>query len=290
MNPEEILKNRNIQYRYSGADLVIRCLNPEHEDKNPSMRIDKFTGKFNCLSCGYSGSVYKLFNIHKNLLDVRVLNLKEKMRKLNKIKIHIPLGAEKFVEEYRDIQGETFKKFNAFTLPNDKDFDGRIVFPITDINDDIVCFQGRYLYSKASPKYIIKPNNVELPLYPSSPNIIEGSIILVEGLFDMLNLYDKGLTNTVATFGVTLTSKSDRNNFKLKNKFAQYKMQGVSKIYIMFDGDDAGRNGAKKLFNALKDTFIVEILELEDGTDPGSLSTEDINSIKDYLYAKSSNS
>ena len=34
-----------------GKDYVVSCLNPEHDDKNPSMRIDQITGIFNCFSC-----------------------------------------------------------------------------------------------------------------------------------------------------------------------------------------------------------------------------------------------
>ena len=287
MTPEEILKNKNIKYTTSGADLVVHCLNPEHEDNNPSMRIDRISGKYNCFSCGYSGSIYKLFNIHRNLLDVRVLNLKEKIRRINKPKLQMPLGAEYFCESYRDITVSTYNKFNAFTLPGDKEWDGRLVFPITDISNEIICFHGRYLYSKTSPKYMTKPEKTRLPLFPAMPEIIAGSIILVEGLFDMLNLYDKGLTNAVCCFGTQLTSKSDKNNFKLKNRFSHYKMQGVSSIYIMFDGDAAGNIGANKLYNALKDNYIVETLTLEEGTDPGSLSIDDVNKIKEYLYERS---
>ena len=289
MTPEEILQNRGIKYSYSGGDLLVRCLNPDHEDKHPSMRIDKFSGKYNCFSCGYSGNIYKLFDIHWNLLDVRVINLLDKIRKINKPKLHIPLGAEKVEEEYRDISVETLQHFEAFTMPGDKTWDGRIVFPIKDINDDIRCFQGRFLYSKLKPKYLTKPEGAELPLFPASPDIIEGSIILVEGLFDMLRLYDNGLTNTVCAFGVSLTSKSDKHNVRLKKRFAQYKLQGINKIYIMFDGDKAGREGANKLREALKDNYIVEVLELDEGVDPGSLSTKDINSLRNYLYGSCSN-
>lgn len=290
MTPEEILKNKGINYRYSGADLLVNCLNPEHEDNNPSMRIDKFSGKFGCFSCGYSGSIYQLFNIYRNLLDVRVANLKEKIKKINKPKLHMPLGAEPFTDNYRDIKASTFEAFGAYTLPGDRDFDGRLVFPITDINDDIVCFQGRYLYSKVSPKYMTRPEGTTLPLFPAAPKLIDNSIIIVEGLFDMLNLYDKGLTNAVATFGTSVTSKSDRMNLGVKSKFSPYKMQGVNKIYIMFDGDESGTRGAKRLFEALKDTFIVEILELPEGDDPGGMSEEDILTLKDYLYGENSNS
>ena len=288
MTPEDILKNKNVYYRYSGGDLLIHCLNPEHEDNNPSLRVDKLTGKYHCFSCGFSGNIYKYFGIHKNITDIKVVNLKAKIEKILSAKIHIPINAEYYKGSHRGISFETLEAFKAFTLPGDKEFDGRIIFPITNIHGEVICFVARYLFSDLEPKYIVKPKNVSPPLFPSSPSIIEGSIILVEGIFDMLNLYDKGLKNTVCTFGVSLTSKNDRNNFKLKNRFAQYKLQGVSKLYILFDGDKPGKDGAKKLFEALKDNYIVEILELPEDRDPGSLTEKEVKKLKETLYEKNS--
>jgi hypothetical protein len=50
MNVDEILHKHKIVYRNQGADYVVACLNPEHDDSNPSMRIDKITGIFFVLS------------------------------------------------------------------------------------------------------------------------------------------------------------------------------------------------------------------------------------------------
>ena len=53
MNVEELIQKKKIPYRLQGADIVVGCLNPEHDDSNPSMRIDKITGIFHCFSCGF---------------------------------------------------------------------------------------------------------------------------------------------------------------------------------------------------------------------------------------------
>jgi DNA primase len=291
LNVEELLQDKNIQYKYSGGDLVIKCLNPEHDDTNPSMRVDKITGKFHCFSCGFGGNIYKLFRIQNDIINSKILELKEKISAFNTPRLNIPLSADIFNLEFRGIKGETYSRFKAFRDINDKDFEGRIVFPVLDAQDNIICFHGRYMYSDADPKYLTKPSKVKLPLYPAYPDeIINGSIILVEGFFDMLNLYDKGLKNAVCSFGVSLVSRADKGNAKLKRKFSHLKLQGVSKIYILFDGDKAGRDGAKKLKEALKDSYSTEILDLDDGVDPGSLNQEDVNYIKSYLYDKNSNS
>jgi len=285
MTPEELLKSKNINFKYSSSDLVVNCLSPEHEDKNPSMRIDKITGIFNCLSCGFSGSLFRYFNKEQNLLDIRIQNIKNKIKKLVKEKIYKPLTAINFEKEYRNISAETFKHFEAFTDNESKDLEGRIAFPIYDINDDIEFIHARYINSDIDPKYINLPANVEKTLYPIKvyePN--KGFIILVEGFFDMLNLWDKGIKNIACTFGSSLVGKKDIGNVKVINKFSQYKLQGINKLYILFDGDKAGRIGAKKLREALKNSYIIEILDLEEGKDPGKLSTKEIEIIRDYIY------
>lgn len=284
MNTEELLNQKNISFRYSGADLLIRCLSPEHEDKNPSLRIDKITGIFKCVSCGFSGNIFKHYNIEQNILDIKISNIKNKISRINKPKLYIPLSALPFEDTYRDISKETYIRFNAFTDPNDKDFDGRIIFPLIDITEEIVVFHSRYIYSELSPKYFNKPSNNSLPLFPPVPDeIINGTIILVEGFFDMLNLWDKGLKNTVCIFGASSLSNKDRNN-SVVNKFAQYKLQGVNKLIIILDGDKAGQTGASNLETALKSNYIIQKIELSEGTDPGSMTQKDVDKLKEYLY------
>ena len=59
MNVEDLLVDKKIPYYAKGKDYLVQCLNPEHDDNNPSMRIDQITGIFNCFSCGFKGSIYQ---------------------------------------------------------------------------------------------------------------------------------------------------------------------------------------------------------------------------------------
>lgn len=284
MDTEELLKSKNVYFKYSGGDLLVNCFNPEHEDNNPSMRIDKITGIFNCLSCGFTGNIFKYYETEINLLHIKAQKLKQKIAKINVQRLSIPLSAVPFEDEYRGISANTFKRFEAFTC-DDKEYEGRIVFPIYDITGDILLFNARYLYSDLEPKYINLPRHIEKPYYPTVPDeIINGSIILVEGLFDLLNLWDKGLRNVVCVFGSTIVSKKDRGNVNLVHKFSKYKLQGVNKLILLFDGDKAGRDGAKKLMTALKNNYIIEIYDLEEGKDPGQLTTKEVIKLKEDLY------
>ena len=79
MNVEELIQKKKIMYRQQGADFVVHCLNPEHDDSNPSMRIDKITGIFHCFSCGYKGSIFKYFDTPVSFLEQKRARLKSKI-------------------------------------------------------------------------------------------------------------------------------------------------------------------------------------------------------------------
>jgi DNA primase len=97
-------------------------------------------------------------------------------------------------------------------------------------------------------------------------------------MFDMLNLYDNGCENTVCAFG-TKTLQNDT-----KQKLLPFRAQGITHIYLLFDGDEAGTSAARDLKPVLEaEGFVVEIIDLPDGTDPGDLDAENVRSIAEYV-------
>ncbi len=95
----------------------------------------------------------------------------------------------------------------------------------------------------------------------------------------MLSLRDKGL-ESVCAFGSTLVSKSDYGNQKVIKRFSNFKLQGVNRIFICFDGDIAGSTGAKKLKSALDNNYNVEIITLPKDMDPGGITDKEFNKLK----------
>jgi DNA primase len=294
MDVKELLDEKRIAYRNSAKDYIISCLNPEHEDRNPSMRIDKLTGVFHCFSCGFAGDIFNYYGVAKpNVVNIKVSQLLEKISKLIEKKLKIPLNAVYYNSDYRNISKDTYRHFSAFTV--DKllgiDMEGRIIFPIKDIQGRITNFHGRYLFSDLDPRYKSLPENTPIPLFPAVVEPIADSIILVEGFFDMLNLYDKGLRNVVCAFGTNIGSVKKKEKQKQNlERLLQYKYQGINKIYIMFDGDKAGRESAKNLKAYASPTFQTETIDLPDGMDPGKLTQEDVDKLRGILYGGSSTS
>ena len=149
---------------------------------------------------------------------------------------------------------------------------------LVEMTNKVQVFVGRHTLSNGNPKYLNYPSGVELPVHPSYLKQREKSIILVEGIFDMLNLYDKGIKNSICCFGTNTLQNS------LKQKLMPFKAQGVTHIFVLFDGDDAGQKAAKHLKPILEENeFIVEIIKLPDNIDPGELSKEYIDSIREYI-------
>lgn len=272
---DELLTAQGIEFRPSGKDYLIRCLNPEHEDRNPSLRIDKTTGIFNCLSCGYSGNLFNHFGEKPDWLQIKRERLKATISsKLAETSgLTIPDNAVPFDQDWRGISGTTFRKFEAFQHSN-PEFIGRVVFPVRSITNKIVAFCGRH-QGQADPKYLFHPSGAKLPLFPIVKPV-QGRIVLVEGILDMINLHDKGLTNAVCAFGVN-TVTADKLNI--------LKIQGVSGIDIFFDNDDAGQNGATKLKDLLeRNEMTSNNITFGKNKDPGELTALQVIKLKETLY------
>lgn len=275
---ELLSKNGHIP-KISGRDYVIRCLNPEHDDSNPSFRIDRVTGIAHCFSCGFKTNIFKHFGVFTNPVPIKIAKLKQKLQDLmiTTNGLDFPVGATPWLKPFRGISVKTLKQFEAFYTAQVEQLQDRIVFPIKDVTSKTQVFVARHTLSQGNPRYVNYPRGVQMPLYPQRlPNT--QNLILVEGIFDMLNLWDKGLPVAVATFG-TNTLNSDA-----QEKLLPYKAQGITKIWIMFDGDEAGRTAARALEPIIQDCgFLVEQIHLADDQDPGELSAEDVTSIKNYI-------
>ena len=276
----DLIQKNGLQFQVSGRDYLIKCLNPEHPDTNPSFRVDRVSGIAHCFSCGFKTNIFKYYGVFTNPIPIKIAKLKEKLQDLKTqvTGLDLPAGATPYTKTFRGISAQTLKHFEAFYTHQVEKLQDRIIFPIRDITGKTVAYVARHTLSNGNPRYINYPSKVQLPVFP--PQVPAGykSLVLVEGVFDMLNLYDKGLKNVTCTFG-TNTLQADT-----KLKLLPFKAQGISHIYILFDGDDAGKKAAQILKPIIEESeFIVEIVKLPDDTDPGNLDQLDVQSIAEYI-------
>ena len=274
----ELLEEKKIPYKVSTRDFVVRCLNPEHDDSNPSMRIDRVTGIYNCFSCGFKGNVFKFFDAPSNPLDIKRESFRRKVqeKRSDSIGLNFPSDAIMYNMAHRNISEETFKDFDCF-ISSHSHFEGRYCFPIRDIRGKIVAFNNRAQSPPQVPKYLFEPAGAVLPLYPARVKPIKGRVILVEGIYDVLNLYDKGLRNVVCCFGT--------RNINTE-KLTLLKMQGVTQIDIFFDPDDAGLDAQNRVIELCESVGLLHygIKIRKELGDAGALTHEHVKRLKERLY------
>ena len=109
MNVETLLTDKQIYFMPKGGDFLVRCLNPDHEDRNPSMRIDQITGIFNCFSCGFKGNLFYYFGERANQLQQRRELFKKKLlqKRSESVGLSFPQNSMPYVGNWMDIRTET---------------------------------------------------------------------------------------------------------------------------------------------------------------------------------------
>ena len=155
-------------------------------------------------------------------------------------------------------------------------FYGCAVFPIFDENKDCVGLYGRRLEVNSE----LRTKNSELThLYLPGPrrgvfNFQAAkrakSIILAESIIDALTLYNAGFKDVLPCYGV--------NGFTRDHLDLLFCSQ-VKEVYICFDLDDAGKEGAEKIAGQLKEKSIEPyIMQLPEVPLPPAVDKVDINS------------
>ncbi len=143
-------------------------------------------------------------------------------------------------------------------------FRSRLMFPIKDVQDRVIAFGGRVL-DDSKPKYINSPENI---VYSKGRNLFglniakksgKDKIIMVEGYMDAISLYQRGITNVVASLGTALTEAQGR----LLRKYA-------SQVIIGYDSDGAGQAATMRGMEILQNLGCdIRILQLDgDAKDP----------------------
>jgi 5S rRNA maturation endonuclease (ribonuclease M5) len=237
----------------SGDELHARC--PFHDDKVASLSINIKTGLWNCFgACQVGGNIFqfhaKKFSIpigkaEKDILirfgdyliiPTTVLDLPHKALLINSTQLE-------FFYKVRGITIETIKKFKLGWA------DGRLWIPIFD-EDDYLVNVRKYKPNTTEAKVISFKTGVgKFRLFPIE-NLKHDEILLVEGEMDCLLANQLGYHAMTGTGGA---GHFDEEAIQLfKNKL----------VYICYDIDKAGKDGALKVANQLNKVAKIKIVEL----------------------------
>ncbi|MCV2525751.1 MAG: DNA primase, partial [Candidatus Lightella neohaematopini] len=116
-------------------------------------------------------------------------------------------------------------------------FYNRIIFPIKNINGQIIAFGGRIINNDTSPKYInsndniiFHKKNIIYGLYEAKKSISKlDKLIIVEGFMDVITLRQFNIKNVVSVLGTSISS----NQIKVLYNHTNH-------IIYCYDGDKVG--------------------------------------------------
>ncbi len=151
-------------------------------------------------------------------------------------------------------------------------FNGRIIFPISNLSGDVIAFGGRILNTTNLAKYI---NSPETEFYKKGRQLYNlnlakefrsesNEVIIVEGYMDVLSLYSKGVKNVISNSGTALTE----GQINLIWKFYEQPI-------ICLDGDESGQKAAlriaERLFPLINENSKIYFSILPKGKDPDDI-------------------
>lgn len=136
-------------------------------------------------------------------------------------------------------------------------FQDRIMFPIHDIDGNVVGFTGRIYKNSDQAKYInskesviFKKGNILFNYHRAKQEIKrKKEIIIVEGNMDAIRLHSNGIQNVVALMGTSLTNEQVNIIKSLR-----------AKVILMLDNDEAGESATINNGNILEKSGIKPLI------------------------------
>lgn len=284
--------------RVGSAALVGPC--PLHRGDNPTaFRVELNRGLWNCLTaCGGGDTV----DLVCRILDCDYAEAARHMRRLSRqpethprattlpvakpgpaavvpapfqpFRHTIPLNPNvPFLQHTKRIAAATAARFEAGGSDRSAllrgtvavrlhDFDGRpLGYCGRRLEPEDVARFGKWRFPRAFPKADVLFN-----AHRTDPRARRG-LVVVEGPWAVLRLYQAGVPNTVALLG---TRMSDTQ--------ASWLAQATA-VMLLLDGDTAGRRAAQDIAKRLAPTVPVQIYKLPDGAEPEDLDDHQLASV-----------
>jgi len=181
------------------------------------------------------------------------------------------------------LSGMSVKKNSGYGYYNR--FRGRIMFPIRDINSNVVAFTARVAPEREAEekmgKYINSPQTI---IYDKSKIIFglekakisikkQDLSVIVEGQMDVITAHQNGFTSTVASSGTALT----RDQINIIKRYS-------NNISLAFDADQAGNIASERgIAQAMDAEMNIKVIKVPQGKDPDDCIKNDPASWQDAI-------
>lgn len=254
---EKIVKHYNLE-NYNPERKSASC--PFHTDKTPSLIWNDKDKAFKCFSCSRRISILDMYidtegsysKAVKRLCNETGVNIDIKSIERNKDDYFVNYKYPKpeqnktrdIVDQYcakRGISKETLDYMGVKQDPH-----GNVTFEFHDLDGELVC--KKYRLSKTPkngmPKMWWDKDSDKCPvLYNIDKVDITKPVVITEGMFDTLSVFESGYTNVVSIPG----GAEDSNWIDFNYEF----LENIENFILWFDNDKAGQDGLKKVVSRL---------------------------------------
>lgn len=260
------LQALNKDYEIVGKEIKTLCLNPKHNDTNPSFFINTQTGMSHCFSCNYTLHPSKLFDLDDQdvqdmIRTAKYNNLLSSYIQEEKELLEFTLPPEKYRidRSWRGISQSLLERLGAYYCDKGR-YAGRLVFPILSSDNQLQGVDTRIVNLELVPEYLksakwlrSKGMDTQSIVYPWSilaqfPKDKIKHLIITEGLMDAISYLELGIP-AIPTFGLGAPSQK-RIELLLE--------LGVETITIGYDNDTAGQEGALRVYPFYRKWFNVK--------------------------------
>lgn len=268
MKIENISFVESVQLLAERVGMKLPTINSYEDEKKAKLKakvleVNEFAAKF----------------YHENLYKPTSKTAQEyiKKRKLdnNTLKAFMIGFSGEFDELYKALKNEGFgeEEILASGLVNKNQngtyidrYRNRLMFPIQDVRNKFIAFGGRVL-DDSKPKYINSPENIVYSkgrnlfglnvARKSNPGVMK-RLLIVEGYMDAISLFQRGITNVVASLGTALTDAQGR----LLRK-------STEQVILGYDADGAGQAAIVRGMEILQSMGAdIRVLQISGAKDP----------------------
>lgn len=240
-------------YTILGNEIRTTCMNPDHNDNNPSYFININTGVSHCFSCNYSPHPAKLIDadeadIEELLRNAKYSYLESQLKdesETEKVSFTLPPKAYDIDRDWRGVSKDLLLKLGVYYCDTGR-YAGRLIFPI--YKDDLLLgFDARIVNPSIVPDSLkdvkwLRPKGMETQKIVYPYNLLKTMdcnwVVITEGVMDAVSYLELGIP-AIPSFGVSEPHP---------DRITQLLSLGVSTIGLGLDNDEAGQKASLNLY------------------------------------------
>jgi len=290
------------RWKVNGDSCQFCC--PIHKESRPSCGVSASLQLFHCFSCSAAGT-FDYF-LHKALPD-EFRNMKQAAEFIrSQYNVDVSLFNDEYLERimrYEDFYNkeETPRKVKplhsiapfrggeeTYQYFYDRGFDDgmlewfrvgydtlhrTVTLPVFWEDYTLAGVIGRYIYPRSkAERYKVYDGFMRGDLlFPIDKVVHDGEVVLVEGVFDALRLYQYGHRNVLATMTSSLTPTQ-----------VKWLANNTDSVVLMYDNDTQGYNATQKVIRQLKSHVNLHVVSYPDrpeAKDPCDLTRKEVQAM-----------